>query len=139
MAVVAATKKTKPTNTKAPRRRIGPAQDAARPSHATRSSSSPNDAVLSCSTMTSIPASRRPELGEISPGTECPSVDNAPPCVRSPPMGMKVFKAGRDPQGGRRGGFLRPALLVLLLALALVPAYLSLPFGTRRVLAPGSD
>jgi LCP family protein required for cell wall assembly len=54
-------------------------------------------------------------------------------------MGMKVFKAGRDPQRGRRGGFLRPALLVLLLALALVLAYLFLPFGTQRALLLGSD
>jgi len=54
-------------------------------------------------------------------------------------MGMKVFKAGRDPEGGRRGGFLRPALLVLLLLFALVPAYLSLPFGTQRALLLGSD
>jgi LCP family protein required for cell wall assembly len=52
---------------------------------------------------------------------------------------MKVFKAGRNPEGGRRGGFLRPALLVLLLIFALVLAYLFLPFGTQRALLLGSD
>jgi LCP family protein required for cell wall assembly len=54
-------------------------------------------------------------------------------------MGMKVFKAGLDPEGGRRGGFLRPALLVVLLIFALVLAYLFLPFGTQRALLLGSD
>jgi len=52
---------------------------------------------------------------------------------------MQVFKAGRNPKGGRRGGFLRPALLVLLIIFALVPAYLFLPFGTQRALLLGSD
>jgi LCP family protein required for cell wall assembly len=52
---------------------------------------------------------------------------------------MKVFKAGRDPEAGRRGGFLRPVLLVLLLVSALMLAYLFLPFGTQRALLLGSD
>ncbi|HEV2092109.1 MAG TPA: LCP family protein [Rubrobacter sp.] len=54
-------------------------------------------------------------------------------------MGMKVFKAGRE-QGGRRGGLLKPALLVLLpLLFLLLLAYLFLPFGTQRALLLGSD
>ena len=52
---------------------------------------------------------------------------------------MKVFKAGRVTEGKRRGGFLRPALLVLLLLFVLLLAYLSLPFGTQRALLLGSD
>ncbi len=52
---------------------------------------------------------------------------------------MKVFKAGRRPEGERRGGFLKPALLVLLLIFMLVMAYLFLPFGTQRALLLGSD
>nr|MBA3951376.1 hypothetical protein [Rubrobacter sp.] len=50
---------------------------------------------------------------------------------------MKVFKAGRPPEGERRGGFLKPALLVLLLIFMLVLAYLFLPFGTQRALLLG--
>jgi polyisoprenyl-teichoic acid--peptidoglycan teichoic acid transferase len=52
---------------------------------------------------------------------------------------MKVFKAGRVKEGERRGGLLRPALLVLLLVFLLLLAYLFLPFGTQRALLLGSD
>ncbi len=52
---------------------------------------------------------------------------------------MKVFKAGRVTEGKRRGGPLKPALLVLLLVLVLLLAYLFLPFGTQRALLLGSD
>jgi LCP family protein required for cell wall assembly len=52
---------------------------------------------------------------------------------------MKVFKAGRVKEGERRGGLLRPALLVLLLVFVLLLAYLFLPFGTQRALLLGSD
>jgi len=55
---------------------------------------------------------------------------------------MKVFKAGRVKEDERRGGFPRPALLVLLvliLLFLLLLAYLFLPFGTQRALLLGSD
>ncbi len=52
---------------------------------------------------------------------------------------MKVFKAGRVTEGKRRGGLLRPALLVLLLLFLLLLAYLFLSFGTQRALLLGSD
>src|SRR5215212_4086211 len=58
-AVVMAIKEMKPTRAKAPNLRMGAAQDEARPSHATRSSSISNDAVPSFSTRSSIPASGR--------------------------------------------------------------------------------
>jgi hypothetical protein len=45
-------------------------------------------------------------------------------------MGMKVFKAGDlDGGGKRRGGLLRPVLLVLLVLFVLLLAYLFVPFG----------
>ncbi|MDP8901446.1 MAG: LCP family protein [Actinomycetota bacterium] len=52
---------------------------------------------------------------------------------------MKVFRSGRVAEDRRRGGFLRPALLVLLLLFVLLLAYLFLPFGTQRALLLGSD
>ena len=52
---------------------------------------------------------------------------------------MKVFRAGRVEEGERRGGLLRPALLVLLLIFLFLLAYLFLPFGTQRALLLGSD
>src|SRR5215213_1173513 len=58
-AVVTAIKDVKPTNANAPSRLIGPEQDEARPSHATRSSSISNEAVPRFSTRSSIPASER--------------------------------------------------------------------------------
>jgi LCP family protein required for cell wall assembly len=52
---------------------------------------------------------------------------------------MKVHRAGRDPERTRRGGFLRPVLLILLALLVLGLAYLLLPFGGQRVVLLGSD
>ena len=52
---------------------------------------------------------------------------------------MKVFKAGRPAEEKRRGGFLKPAVLVLLLLSLLLLAYLFLPFGTQRAVLLGSD
>jgi polyisoprenyl-teichoic acid--peptidoglycan teichoic acid transferase len=52
---------------------------------------------------------------------------------------MKVHRAGRGPGRARRGGFLRPVLLILLALLVLGLAYLLLPFGGQRVVLLGSD
>ena len=52
---------------------------------------------------------------------------------------MKVFKAGRPAEEKRRGGLLKPAVLVLLLLSLLLLAYLFLPFGTQRAVLLGSD
>ena len=54
---------------------------------------------------------------------------------------MKVHKAGRGPGSGgvRRGGFVRPVLLGLLILLVVGIAYLVLPFGGQRVVLLGSD
>jgi LCP family protein required for cell wall assembly len=52
-------------------------------------------------------------------------------------MGMKVYRAGRvDGEGKRRGGVLRPVLLVLLV---LFIVYLFVPFGGQRAVLLGSD
>lgn len=53
---------------------------------------------------------------------------------------MKVYRAGRvDRDGKRRGGLLRPILLVLLVLFALLLLYLLVPFGGQRVVLLGSD
>src|SRR5215203_651167 len=55
-------------------------------------------------------------------------------------MGMKVYRAGRvDDEGKRRGRILRPTLLVLLVLLLLLLIYLLVPFGGQRVVLLGSD
>jgi hypothetical protein len=62
-AVVMAIKEVKPPRAKAINLRMGPAQDEARPSHATRSCSISNDAVSSFSTPSSILLSRGSRMG----------------------------------------------------------------------------
>jgi hypothetical protein len=62
-AVVMAIKEVKPTRVNAANLRMGAAQDEARPSHATRSSSISNDAVPSFSTSSSIPPAHRSRMG----------------------------------------------------------------------------
>ena len=53
---------------------------------------------------------------------------------------MKVFKAGDlDGGGKRRGGVLRPVLLVLLVLFVLLLFYLFVPFGGQRAVLLGSD
>ena len=65
---------------------------------------------------------------------------------------MKIYKAGRrSPRGeprnergggrrrGVRGGFLRVALLALLVVVVALLAYLAFPFGEQRVVLLGSD
>jgi LCP family protein required for cell wall assembly len=52
---------------------------------------------------------------------------------------MKVYKAGRGPERGRRGGLLRPLLLVLLVTLLIGIGFLLLPFGAQRAVLLGSD
>jgi LCP family protein required for cell wall assembly len=52
---------------------------------------------------------------------------------------MKVYRAGEQSDGKRRGGFLRPALLVLAFLFVALLAYLVLPFGAQRVVLLGSD
>src|SRR5215204_2350287 len=55
-------------------------------------------------------------------------------------MGMKVYRAGRvDDEGKRRGRILRPTLLVLLVLLLLFLLYVLVPFGGQRVVLLGSD
>ena len=54
-------------------------------------------------------------------------------------MAMKVYKSGRGSGEKRRGGLLRPLLLVLLALLLLGVAYLFLPFGGQRAVLLGSD
>jgi polyisoprenyl-teichoic acid--peptidoglycan teichoic acid transferase len=56
-------------------------------------------------------------------------------------MTMRVYKSGRgtDREEKRRGGFLRPLLLVLLALLLLGLAYVFLPFGEQRAVLLGSD
>ena len=54
-------------------------------------------------------------------------------------MAMRVYKAGRGTGEKRRGGLLRPLLLVLLALLLLGVAYLFLPFGGQRAVLLGSD
>src|SRR5918997_7117376 len=55
-------------------------------------------------------------------------------------MVMKVYRAGRVDDGGRRqGGLLRPALLVLLALFVLMLIYLLVPIGGQRVVLLGSD
>ena len=55
-------------------------------------------------------------------------------------MGMKVYRAGRvDVEGKRRGGVLRPVLLVLLVLFILLLVYLFVPFGGQRAVLLGSD
>src|ERR671910_1392612 len=55
-------------------------------------------------------------------------------------MGMKVYRAGRvDDDGRRRGRILRPTLLVLLVLLILLLIYLLVPLGGQRVVLLGSD
>jgi polyisoprenyl-teichoic acid--peptidoglycan teichoic acid transferase len=55
-------------------------------------------------------------------------------------MGMKVYKAGsQDVHGERRGGILRPVLLILLILFALALVYLIVPFGGQRAVLLGSD
>jgi hypothetical protein len=58
-----AIKEMKPTRVKAANLRMGAAQEEARPSHATRSSSISNDAVSSFSTSSSILPSHRSRMG----------------------------------------------------------------------------
>src|ERR687889_134586 len=53
---------------------------------------------------------------------------------------MKVYRAGRRGVGGkRRGGVLRPVLLVLLFLFVLLLVYLLVPFGGQRAVLLGSD
>lgn len=53
---------------------------------------------------------------------------------------MKVFKAGDlDGEGKRRGGVIRPVLLVLLVLFVLLLVYLFVPFGGQRAVLLGSD
>ena len=53
---------------------------------------------------------------------------------------MKVYRAGRvDDDGRRRGRILRPTLLVLLVLLVLLLIYLLVPLGGQRVVLLGSD
>ena len=53
---------------------------------------------------------------------------------------MKVYRAGRvDDEGRRRGRILRPTLLVLLVLLVLLLIYLFVPLGGQRVVLLGSD
>jgi polyisoprenyl-teichoic acid--peptidoglycan teichoic acid transferase len=53
---------------------------------------------------------------------------------------MKVYRAGRvDGDGKRRGGMLRPVLLVLLVFFVFLLVYLVVPFGGQRVVLLGSD
>src|SRR3712207_3884184 len=52
---------------------------------------------------------------------------------------MRVYKAGRGPERGRRGGLLRPLLLVLLVTLLIGIGFLLLPFGAQRAVLLGSD
>ncbi len=58
-------------------------------------------------------------------------------------MGMKVYRSGRAPgeerQRVRRGGFLRKALILLLVLFVLLLAYILLPFGGSRAVLLGSD
>src|SRR5215203_253085 len=55
-------------------------------------------------------------------------------------MGMKVYRAGRvDDEGKRQGRILRPTLLVLLVLLLLFLLYVLVPFGGQRVVLLGSD
>lgn len=56
-------------------------------------------------------------------------------------MSMKVYRAGRRPEREpeRRGGLLRPVLVVLLVLFVVVLAYLVLPFGGSRAVLLGSD
>lgn len=54
-------------------------------------------------------------------------------------MGMKVFKAGKPVEEKRRGGFLKPMVLILPLLFVLLLGYLFLPFGTQRAVLLGSD
>jgi LCP family protein required for cell wall assembly len=55
-------------------------------------------------------------------------------------MGMKVYRAGRvDDDGKRRGRILGPVLLVLLVLFILLLLYLLVPFGGQRVVLLGSD
>ena len=53
---------------------------------------------------------------------------------------MKVYRAGSvDRDGKRRGGMLRPVLMVLLVLVVLLLLYLLVPFGGQRVVLLGSD
>lgn len=54
---------------------------------------------------------------------------------------MKVYRTGRRPgrESERRGGLLRPVLVVLLVLVVVVLAYLVLPFGGSRAVLLGSD
>ena len=53
---------------------------------------------------------------------------------------MKVYRAGRvDGEGKRRGGVLRPVLLVLLVLFVLLLLYLFVPVGGQRAVLLGSD
>lgn len=53
---------------------------------------------------------------------------------------MKVYRAGsQEVHGERRGGVLRPVLLVLLALFVLVLIYLIVPFGGQRAVLLGSD
>jgi polyisoprenyl-teichoic acid--peptidoglycan teichoic acid transferase len=58
-------------------------------------------------------------------------------------MGMKVYRAGRIPghngERKRRGGILRPSLLILLVLFVFLLVYLIVPFGGQRVVLLGSD
>ncbi len=58
-------------------------------------------------------------------------------------MGMKVYRSGRVPGEERRrvskGGFLRKALILLLVLFVLLLAYILLPFGGSRAVLLGSD
>ncbi len=52
---------------------------------------------------------------------------------------MKVYGSGRRLEREGRGGFARPALLILLVLLLVALIYVFLPFGGSRVVLLGSD
>src|SRR3712207_7442629 len=100
-AAVAAMKKVKPLRTKVAQLRIGPEQDEARPSQATRSSSISNDAVCSCSTTPAYPraATRgwdRKHTAARTFGRQLFAVLASPGSVREPPRVVVKFYAPGD-------------------------------------------
>src|SRR5215216_1162756 len=103
----------------APNRLMGGEHDAARPSHAARSSPISNGVVRSFSTRVSIPPSRAPGLGDISPRARVLSGGRWTPregCDLKRAVTMKVYKAGRGPdrEDKRQSGWRRSLLLVVL-------------------------
>jgi polyisoprenyl-teichoic acid--peptidoglycan teichoic acid transferase len=54
-------------------------------------------------------------------------------------MGMKVYKGGSEPRGGRRGGLLRFVALAILVLFVVLLIFLISPFGAQRAVLLGSD